>query len=249
MTFEETAGTAEAIETSTGDSPDVGQTMGDTIGSLFPDTPAPDRPVPAPQAHRARITGVTAETSKEGETRFLKVSYQSLETAADDSLMIFPPQAYVDNPLIDASALSTETPVNPNTGRNQMSDRQKYANSVRNSGKVAKEGSIIGHSTLPSDGTALGDGTIETIARFAKEQGHTVSTATTPRTFDQLAAYLNQLVTGTEVVALLRPQGGDGEFADRLRTQRFVSQEFAENVLKTYNPQNGRGYRRLWMNE
>src|SRR5438105_3299684 len=75
-------------------------TMEEAIGNMFPDTPAPDRVVPSPQAHRGRITGVTAETTQAGQ-RYLKVSWTSLETAGDDNLGIFPPQEYVDNVLVD----------------------------------------------------------------------------------------------------------------------------------------------------
>lgn len=252
MDMEETA-TQTAQDTSEGvegtGAEQFGQTMEEAIGGLFPDTPAPDRATPAPQAHRAQITGVTVETNKDNTATWLKVSYKSLETASDDSLTVFLPQAYIDNPTIDPSTLSTAPGPVGASGKAAPSDRQKYAAAVRNSGKAAKVGAIIGHSTLPSDGTALGDGTIETIARFAIEQGHRPTSSTTPRTFQQLAEYLNGLTVGTTCVALLLPQGGDGEFADRLRTKRFVSQEFADNILKPFDPVKGRGYRRLWLNE
>lgn len=250
--MEETA----AVQTQTIGTEDVGsvdevlgQSMEETIGGLFPSTPPPDRATPAPQAHRAQITGVTVESNKDNTATWLKVSYKSLETASDDSLTVFLPQAYIDNPTVDPATLSTLPGPVGQSGKAAPSDRQKYAAAVRNSGKAGKAGAIIAHSTLPSDGTALGDGTIETIARFAIEQGHTPTVTTTPRTFAQLAEYLNGLTVGTTAVALLLPQGGDGEFADRLRTKRFVSQEFAENVLKTFDPVKGRGYRRLWLNE
>lgn len=206
----------------------LGTSMDDAIADLFPDTPAPEKPAPKPQAHRARITGVTLESNAEG-TKWLKFSYQSLENGSDDALTVFPPVAYVNNPMVDPATLSTETPINPETGRPRMSERQKYAQSVRNSGKTKTDGTKI-----------PGDGTIETIMRFAKEQGHAVPLAQTPRTFEKVAEYLNALCTGTEVVALLRAQGGDGEFSDRLRTSRFVDFTYADQ------PKSLKGYVKLW---
>jgi hypothetical protein len=99
-----------------------------------------------------------------------------------------------------------------------MSERAKYARAVRNS---------------------KGNGTIESIAKIANEQGHTVSLPI-PRTFTALAAYLNELCTGTEIVALLKADGGDGEFADRLRTTGFTSLEYAES------PKALKSFRKLW---
>lgn len=222
--FDETAGTQEAFD----DSAPVDTTNAETTlaaeeateeaaGGLFPDTPAPDNPIPAPQAHRGVITGVTAETALNTGTRFLKFSYQSKETANSDNLAIWLPVAYADNPMVDAETLSDEQPIKED-GSKGMSERAKYARAVRNK---------------------KGTGTIQTIVKMAEDQGHTVSLPA-PRTFSQLASYLNQLCTGTEIVALLRAQGGDGEFADRLRTQNFVSQEYADN------PKFLKNYRKLW---
>src|SRR5690348_17362075 len=106
--IEETAA-ATALDT-TGDGVDngmVGQSMEEAIGGLFPNTPAPDRPSPAPQAHRARITGVTIENNKDQTAQWLKVSYTSLDNGQDDSLTVFLPQAYIDNPSVDPATLST----------------------------------------------------------------------------------------------------------------------------------------------
>jgi hypothetical protein len=227
----------------------LGTSMEETIEGFFPSTPAPDRPAPVPQAHRATITGVSIETNKDQTAQWLKVSYQSLDNGQDDSLTVFLPQAYIDNPLVDATTLSTAPGPIGASGKAAPSDRQKYAANVRNSGKAAKEGAIIAHSTLPSTGEALGDGTLETLIRFATEQGHRATTTRAPRTFVEVAEYLNGLLAGTEAVALLLPQGGDGDFADRLRTKRFVSQTFAEEILKPFDPTKGKGYRRLWLNE
>jgi hypothetical protein len=197
-------------------------------GGMFPDSPAPDRVVPAPQAHRGRITGVAIENPKDGGgTPFLKISCKSLETAADDALAVFLPVEYVNNVLVDPATLSKEETVTPN-GNKAPSPYAKYGQTVRNSGKTAKDGTHI-----------PGDGTLETLIRFATEQGHSVALAT-PRTFEQVANYLNSLCTGTEVVALMRAKGGDGEFADRLRTIRFVDFTYADGEKSL------KDYRKLW---
>jgi hypothetical protein len=226
-----------------------GHEVGNGEIDLFPDTPAPMRAAPVPQAHRVRITGVSVESSKDTLTQWLKISYTSLDTAGDDALTVFLPQQYIDNPAVDPETLSKAPGPIGASGRPTPSEHQKYAAAVRNHGKAAKAGAIIAHSMNPSDGNELGDGTLETLIRFAKEQDHKVRSINVPRTFVQVAEYLNGLCTGTECVALLLPQGGDGEFSDRLRTRRFVSPAFAENVLKGYDPNKGRGYRRLWLNE
>jgi hypothetical protein len=211
---EETVDTTEF--TGTTSTEDTGTTE-ETTG-LFPSSAPPEKPVPTPQAHRGTITGVTVGVSKEKGTRFLQFSYKSLDTAADDVLSVFPPQAYIDNVLIDPATLSDETVINENTGKPGLSERQKYARNVRNT---------------------KGDGTIESIAKLAIDQGHTTNRPL-PRTFDQLAAYLNELTTGTEVIALLRAQGGDGDFADRLRVIRFA------DPANRDNPKFFKGYRKLW---
>ena len=222
----ETAGTQEALE-SPQDSVDQGIIQEETTaaapeeeaGDLFPSTPPPEKAVPAPQAHRAVITGVTAETSAEKGTRYLKFSYQSKETASADALMVFLPLAFIENPQIDAATLSDEPgPISATSGRPGPSERQKYATNVRNS---------------------KGDATIQVIKDLAVAQGHSVSLPS-PRTFEQFANYLNQLCVGTELVALLKADGGDGEFADRLKTRRFVNFEYADNAKAL------KGYRKLW---
>lgn len=224
MFSDETAGTQEALE-SPQDSVDQGLQQGEVAdttatedaGGLFPDSPAPDRAIPQPQAHRGVITGVTAETTPNTGTQFLKFSYRSKETANDDSLAVWLPKAYALNPTLDPATLSDEQSIKED-GTRGMSERAKYARAVRNS---------------------KGTGTIESIAKIANEQGHTVSLPI-PRTFTQLAEYLNSLCAGTEIVALLKAEGGDGEFADRLRTQGFTSQEYADN------PKFLKNYRKLW---
>lgn len=238
--FEETAGAVqqevEVEETVMGEGTETGGSA-----DLFPDTPAPDRPVPAPQAHRVRITGVTLGAWPSGDA-YLDFHYTSMETAADDKLTVTPPKAYASNPLVDAKTLSTEETLSQN-GKKVPSEQAQYARSIRNSGRSTKKGGFFPNTTLfiEAGESVPGDGTIETIMRFAKEQGRTVNVAHVPQTIGQVVEYLNALCTGTEAVALLRAQGGDGDFADRLRTQRFVSKEYAEQegVLKDY--------RRIWM--
>jgi hypothetical protein len=192
-------------------------------GGLFPNTPPPDKPIPVPQAHRGRITGVTAETGKDNGGRYLQFTWKSLETAQDDNLSVFPPQEYIDNPLVDPATLSTVAPVlNRNDGSGTFegdSPRVKYAKTVRNS---------------------KGDGTIESIVALAISQGHTSGGISTPRTFDEVAAYLNALVVGTDVIALMRAKGGDGDFADRLRTVRFG------DPANIDSPKHFKNYRKLW---
>ena len=222
--MDDATATERALETETGDggNGNMSDETSTLAGGLFPDTPAPEKPVPQPQAHMGRITGVTAETFDSG-ARALKFSWQSLDTAQDDNLTVFPPKEYCDNPQVDPATLSDsdgETRVgkdgNPYT---TDSTRVQYAKRVRNK---------------------KGDGTIESIIALAIAQGHTVSSSTVPRTFQQVADYLNALCTGTEVIALLRAQGGDGDYADRLRTTRFGNPENAGN------PKFFKNYRRLW---
>jgi hypothetical protein len=203
---------------------------------LFPDTPAPTAPAPKPQAHRVRVTGVTEGTWPSGDKN-IQISLTSLETGSDFRFTLNPPTAYINNVLVDPSTLSDEETINEN-GNTVPSERVQYARSVRNSGKDGdsnKKGGYFPNTTqyIDAGNPVPGDGTIETLARFAIEQGHTV-TAPMPRTFTQLVTYLNNLTTGVECVALLKAKG------DFLNVQRLVSTEYAsqERVLK--------GYRRLW---
>ena len=226
--YDETAGTQEALETQgDGTSPDetnvlnegeeeIGQDN-EQPGALFPDTPAPDRPIPQPQAHRGVITSVTAEVAPNTGTQFLKFGWKSKETGNDDNLAIWLPQAYAINPMVDSATLSDEQPIKED-GTKGMSERAKYARAVRNS---------------------KGNGTIESIVKLAIEQGHQVSLPQ-PRTFNQLASYLNALCVGTEIVATMRAEGGDGDYADRLRTSAFVGFEYASSQKALKN------YRKLW---
>jgi hypothetical protein len=223
--MEDSAATERALETETGDGGGgiVSDETSTTVGGLFPDTPAPEKPVPQPQAHRGRITGVTAETFDSG-ARALKFSWQSLENAQDDNLTVFPPKEYCDNPQVDPATLRDDdgvTKTSPDGSRTYTTDstRVQYAKRVRNK---------------------KGDGTIESIIALAIEQGHSVASSHVPRTFEQVAAYLNELTTGTEVIGLMQAQGGDGEYADRLRTTRFG------NPINTSNPKFFRKYRKLW---
>jgi len=193
--------------------------MFDGARGLFPSTPAPDKPIPLPEAHRARIDGVTAETSPNTGTQYLKFSYTSLDTGIQDTLSVFPPTAYVIDPGVDGSTLSDERPVKED-GTLGMSERAKYARNVRNT---------------------KGDGTIQLISQFAIEQGR-VWQGGTAKTFDELAAGLNQLTSGVEVVAFRKADtGGDPQYADRLRTTRFANINTASNP-KYYKPP----VKRMW---
>jgi hypothetical protein len=225
--FDETAGTQEALDGGIDQGPfenvvEEGFTglLEGEVGGLFPSTPPPERPLPEPQAHRGRITSVTVQEFENGG-KGLKFNWKSLENAQDDSLMPFLPQEYIDNPQVDATILSEVAPtINKADGTTFEGDspRVKYAKSVRNS---------------------KGTGVIETIVKYAVAQGHSC-VRQQPRTFEQLAAYLNELCTGTDIVALMRAKGGDGDFSDKLRTTAFGS---IENVGNTKFFKN---YRRLW---
>jgi len=185
-------------------------------GGFFPNTPAPDKPSPKPQAHRATITGVTTGTSKTKGTPFLSVAFRSLDTGLEDRLDIFPPAAYVANPQVDPNTISDEPTVKED-GTTGMSERAKYARNVRNS---------------------KGDGTIQELVGFATEQGHTTDLGA-PTTFDEVGAYLNDVVTNTEVVVSLSADK-DGAFTDRLRARRF------SNIVTASNNKYYKNVQRMW---
>ena len=164
-----------------------------------------DKPVPVPDAHRGRITGVTSRTFDSGATA-LQIGLESVDEGFAETYSLFLPNGFVENINVDPTTLPTGE-LNEATGKIKGNQLVQYARTVRNS---------------------KGDAEIQSYLALAKEQGKALTSA--PTDFDALVEQLNDVLGGIDVVFTRRAEGGDGPFADRLRVNRIVNINTAGNV-------------------
>lgn len=212
----DTTTTQEDVQTET---VQEGASDANAFDSLFPDTPNVEKEKPKPDAHRGVVTSVELKTFDSGATAFL-VNVRSQDEGFDDNYAIFLPREYVEDIKVNPQTLSTETPVNADTGKTGLSARQKYARAVRN-----------------TDGT----GELQVLAALARKQERTPS-GPAPTNISELAEWYNVLLSGMEI-GFSRNVDKNAEnpaFADRLRTKRVW------DIAQASDPKFHKKIRRAW---
>lgn len=179
------------------------------------DTPIATLKPPDPDVHRGQITSVTAQM---GEYPVIKIGLHSIDAGFEDEFAVFVPQAFVDNIQVTGDELDDSTPENGGP-----SERQRLAIAVANQHRTA---------------------TLQAVRGIAQRQKGPY-TGDAPANFDEFVAFLDNYLSGVEVVfrraADKNPK--NPEFASRRRVRQLYPIEAMSN------PKLFKGHVRAWETE
>lgn len=189
---------------------------GEGLGDFFASTPSFKVEPPKPDKHRGIVTGVSWIPSVNGG-RFV-IGLKSTDTGIETDFSFFPPRPFINNIYAPGDAYSTEHPISEATGNAMPSEADQFGRHIQN-----------------SEGRA----TLQTLVSIAAAQGCSVSSPK-PTNITELAAMLNELCTGMNVVFVRSTDKNprDPQYASMLRVRGIYGPEVADNpkLLKNYQP-------------
>jgi hypothetical protein len=204
-------------------------------GEDFFSTPALETPPSVPEAHRAMITGVVPGAINDSWSKITVGLVSRDVPTIDQKFEILLPKAYTDS-IGSGKAFDPKTlPANA-----QTSYRLGVANSDYTATLQVLVSNIAG--TYPkSDGKTITvqDSIARAAGRDARELG-----LSRPTNYESYVEGLEKMLSGLEVIMLLREKGGDDPaFAHRLIAKEIVSADEYDR-----NPKRFKKYQLAWEN-